>query len=180
MKANIVKAKTKIPSIVINAYGGTAATYSMYDPLSEPYKENNATYIDISYKGSIKKVRWYSDEAHHSTYKFHSSIPKKPLWSLFFFENERDYIQIIKEPISGYDPNDSYTREYHQKMVANGWTYRDFFGGAWLAHKDAKLPNGVRANIEICDWQRLKKAGQEHLEKYRYNNNRDGVWFEED
>lgn len=141
-------------------FGGTAKTYANWILLGEPFEENRKLYIYVKKDESSekKKVRWYFDKPHDDL------MPKKkenktPLYKVFGFENEDDYILCIK--------SSDITEEEFQKYFSaeawkkgSKWLGNGFFGGIRYAPKDAGIPPIKNVDkIFKMTWPEFKKEG---------------------
>lgn len=152
-------------------FGGVAKTYVTWDIKGEPFRDKYWYVIVINPKtGAEKKVRWYSDKAHHELRvaagkeiepKFHGKI--------FGFEDENDHILAIR----GYLISD----EEREAYFSGKWRYGTFFGGIWYAPKDTPLPPIAKSNkFGKVSWPSFVKAGRE-MNKKLHDGAETGFWF---
>lgn len=148
------------------AFGGTAKTYATWTLVGEPFEENKREYIFVVKPGTTvqKKVRWYSDKAHADLMPGASKKEEIPLYTLFGFENEEDYILCIRQ----IDLTEQEERDYFWSNWKKGkkWRGNAFYGGVWYAPKGAEIPP-VRNKDKVfrAYWSDFKEQGRKYCKE---------------
>lgn len=145
-------------------FGGTAKTYATWEFIGDVFEENGRPYIYAVKPGTStkRKVRWYNDQAHNDIMEAAGVIPaeeKKKFCTLFGFEDENDYILVIRE----VDLSEAEIANYfhYNWKRGNKWLRGAFFGNCWYAPKDAAIPPIKNINkIFRASWPEFKKQGQ--------------------
>lgn len=142
-------------------FGGTAKTYASWTLIGEPFVEEDKLYIYVQKDKSSKqkKVRWYFDKAHDDL-MVNKKSDKVPLYNVFGFENEEDYIICVK--------NSDITEEEFQRYFSarawkkgGKWLGNSFFGGIRFAPKDTEIPPIENADkVFKITWQEFKEEGR--------------------
>lgn len=152
------------------AYGGTAKTYANWQLAGEPFEENKKLYIYVINPTSNlqKKVRWYSDAAHEA-FMPKSEHKEIPLFSLFGFDSENDYILCIRKIDLTEEEEKLY---FHYNWKHGGkWTVSVFFGGVWYAPKDAEIPPIAKIDkVFRVTWPLFKEEGKKNSVALGYKN----------
>ncbi len=148
------------------AFGGTAKTYASWTLVGEPFEENKREYIFVVKPGTTvqKKVRWYSDKAHADLMPGRAEEKEIPLYSLFGFENEEDYILCIRQ----VDLTEQEERDYFLFNWRRGgkWKGNAFYGGIWFAPKNTEIPNiHSKDKVFRSYWPDFKEQGRKYAEE---------------
>lgn len=158
-------------------FGGTAKTYATWKQECEPFKENGAFYINVinPKTNSVKKVRWYCDQAHANLMSPRPQNQENSFYKIFGFSDKDDYILCVKSKDLTQEEIEKY---FSYNWKAGGkWTFGMFFGGIWYAPKNAEIPP-IRNKEKVfkTTWPEFKKEGQKNLTKIGCNTN-NSPWF---
>lgn len=156
-------------------FGGTAKTYANWQLVGEPFKEDKKFYINVIKPGTTtkKKVRWYVDKAHADLMP-DSNEQKKPLYALFGFENENDYILCIR--MIDLTAEEERTFFHYNWKRGGRWVKSNFFGEVWYAPKDEIIPPIAKADkVFRVTWEQFKKEGQKNSKSLNINTSK--WWF---
>lgn len=107
-----------------------AKSYQQFQILTNPYEVNKKKYVDISYKNSIKRVRWYSDAEYLKMYpeEKENLIPSAnyDIKTALGFSN--DFITVFSGNVDG-------NSEYFERSIAR---FHRIFG--WYIASTDDLP----------------------------------------